>query len=122
MNLQIFVQFLSYIKTCIHIDIKFDNPAAAYSSDNPRRSKIICFNFYFIRHRDIKAFLQESYILPCKYKVSYLLDNVYQHIVTGNLRTTENNKLRKLFIKSPKYKKRNDISWEKTTASIMYLP
>ena len=56
--------FRSIVKTRLPIHIKFDDPTVAYSLNSPRRSEIFSFN-KFIQNLNIKAFLQDSSILPC---------------------------------------------------------
>ena len=58
---------------------------------------------------DVKAFLQENTILPCKYPSSSFIDKDYRHIVTGDIRIVGNNKLKKLFAKCSKYRENNNI-------------
>ena len=91
------------------IDIKFDDTTAVYSLTNPIRSQIFNFN-RFASNLDVKAFLKDNTILSCNRAGSGFIDKDHQHPVTGKLRIIENNKLRKVFTKGPKYRETNDIS------------
>ena len=72
---------------------------------------LILFNFNkFLSNLDVKDFLQDNTILLCDWVGSGIADKDHRHIVTGDLQNVGNNKLRKLFIKGPKYKETNSIS------------
>ena len=99
------------VKACLPTDTKFDDPTNVYSFTNPVRSKIFNFNKFFC-HPDVKDFLQENTILPCMCADCGFIEKDHRGIVTGDLRIVGNNKLKTLFIKDPKYKETNIISWE----------
>lgn len=82
------------------------------------RSKIFNFDEFFL-NPVVKSFPQGNSILLCSCGGSDLKKKYHQHKVTGNLRITKNNKLRKLFTKGTKYREKDDISWEGAKASIM---
>ena len=51
------------VKSCLPIDVKFDDNTFAYSLTNPIISKI--FNFKkFVSNLDVKAIFQDNTILP----------------------------------------------------------
>ena len=97
------------VKACLLIDIKFDDPTVIYSLRNPSRSQIFNFN-KFVSNLHVKAFLKDNTILSYNYACSGFIDKDHRHAVTRGLRIIENNKLRKLFTKGPKYRGTNDMS------------
>ena len=62
-----------YVKTSLHIDIKFDNLAVFYFLINPIRSRIFNFN-KFVNKLDVKAFLRNNYIFLRNYEGSDVID------------------------------------------------
>ena len=62
----------------------------------------IIFNFNnFVNNLDVKAFLDDT--LPSYYTGSPFVHKDHNHVIKGNLKIIENNKLRKLFSESSKY-------------------
>lgn len=62
----------------------------------------IIFNINnFVNNFDVKAFLDDtlpSYCTGCRF-----VDKDHNHVIRGNLKIIENNKLRKPFCEGPKY-------------------
>ena len=84
---------------------------------NPIRSKI--FNYKkTVQELDVDAFLADSSILPCSCTDSPFVDAHHGHIISGDLRIVENNKLRKILCKGPKFRESEGICWNKARESI----
>ena len=81
----------------------FVTPTIVYSLEQPISSKIFNFN-KFNTTFNVEDFLKDETVLPCSCHNSKFIDVNHKHIVTGDLRIVENNKLRKLFCKGPKYR------------------
>ena len=103
-------------KACLPSDMKFDDPTVVYSLTNQIRSKIFNCN-KFVSNTDIKVFLQDNTIFPCYFAGSNFIDKYHRHRVTWDLRISGNNKLGKLFTKSPKYRETNNISGSKAKST-----
>ena len=85
-----------------------DDPAAIYSLTNPLKSKIFNFN-KLVSNLNVKIFLQDNTILPFGLASSGFIDKDHRHVVAGDLLIVGNNKLRKLFGKDQKYKKKTIV-------------
>ena len=59
-------------------------------------------------------FLEDPSSLPCNCKDSVFTDQHHGHIVSGDLRLIQNNQLRKLFAKGPKYREKKFVNWDLT--------
>ena len=97
----------------------FENkpPMIVFDLVRPIRSKI--FNHKkTVQEVDIDTFLADSSILPCSCADSPFIDRHHGHIITGDLRIVQNNKLRKLLAKGPKYREHEGICWNKARTSI----
>ena len=93
-------------------------PMIVFDLDSTIRSKI--FNYKkTIQELDVDAFLEDSTTLPCSCADSSFIDAHHGHIITGDLRIVENNKLRKLLTKGPKFRESEGICWNKTRESIV---
>ena len=57
-----------------------------------------------VQELNVDSFLADSCIVPCFCADSPFIDADHGHIITGDLRIVENNKLRKLLAKGPKYR------------------
>ena len=57
----------------------------------------------FIKTLDTKDIFDNMNSLPCNCAISPFTDTNHEHIVTGDICIVENNKLRKLLCKGPKY-------------------
>ena len=88
----------------------FTPPTIVYSLDSPIASKIFNFN-KFVTSLDVNSFLKDNSILPCHCANSSFSDKHHGHIVTGNLGIIQNNRLRKLFSKGPKFRESKYIDW-----------
>ena len=91
----------------------FKIPTVVYTLDPPTGSKIFNFN-KFVSSLDVDRFLQDPTSLPCSCSNSPFVDKHHGHIVSGDLRLIENNRLRKLFAKGPKYRERKLVNWRLT--------
>ena len=89
----------------------FKIPTVVYTLDPPTGSKIFNFN-KFVSSLDVDRFLQDPTSLPCSCSDSPFVDKHHGHIVSGDLRLIENNRLRKLFAKGPKYRERKLVNWK----------
>ena len=93
-------------------------PMVVYNLVKPIRSKI--FNYkQVIQNLDVDAFLADPTILPCSCANSPFVDGHHGHIITGDLKIVQNNKLRKLLCKGPKFREKENICWDKARESIM---
>ena len=82
---------------------KTEQISAEYTLTKTIRSKI--FNpKEFIKTLDTKGILHNMINLPCNYTTSSFTDPNHGHIVSGDIRIVQNNKLRKLLCKGPKYR------------------
>ena len=99
----------------------FKTPNIVYSLDPPTGSKIFNFN-KFVSSIDVDRFLEDPSSLPCRCENSPFTDKHHHHIVSGDLRLIENNLLRKLFSRGPKYREKKFVNWnlteEKMIASV----
>lgn len=76
----------------------FDTPTMIYTLLTPIGFKTIIFN-EFISNVDAKAFLDDNCTLSCDCAGSPFVDKHHNHIIMGNLKIIETNKLRKLLSK-----------------------
>ena len=89
-----------------------------YKLGLPLSTKIFNFN-HFVSTLDLDEFLSNPGILPCKFNSSPFADKYHKHIVTGNLRIIDNNHLRKLFTKGPKFRETKPVNLEKAKSCIL---
>ena len=95
-----------------------DLPMVVFNLEKPIRSKI--FNYKTtVQDIDVEAFLEDPSILPCSCADSPFKDPHHGHIITGDLSIVNNNKLRKLISKGPKFRENEGICWTKTKESIL---
>ena len=95
-----------------------ESPMVVYNLVKPIRSKI--FNYKnVLQHLDVDAFLADRTILPCSCADSPFIDEHHGHIITGDLRIVQNNKLRKLLCKGPKFRESDNISWQNAKEAIV---
>ena len=90
----------------------------AYKLTPPISTKFFNFN-KFVNNVDFDLFLTNPDNLPCKCNNSPFVNRYHKHIVTGDLQIIENNALRKLFIKGPKYRDVRPINLEKVKCCIL---
>ena len=57
--------------------------------------------------------------MPCECHNSPHADKFHKHVVTGDLRLINNNNLRKIFSKGPKYRESKTINFEKARTCIL---
>ena len=98
--------------------VKFPIPSVTYKLAPPLSTKIFNFN-QFVNNLNIDEFLHDPSSLPCSCGESSFADKHHKHIVTGDLRIIENNTLRKLFTKGPKYRPPQPIDFEKAKTCIL---
>ena len=118
-----FINLAKILKDPISIDnlpnnISKDNlPMITYSLGNIIRHTI--FNYKsFIKDIDTNNIVDNIASLPCNCDNSLYKDQHHGHIVTGDLRIVENNKLRKILTYGPKYREPTKIDWAKCMSCI----
>ena len=79
-------------QACLTNDNKFDDPTVVYSLINRIRSKTFDFNKFICDH-DVKAFLQDDFILAWNCEGSGFIDKDHQLIGTSDFLIIKNNKL-----------------------------
>ena len=96
---------------------KTEQISTVYTLTKTIRSKI--FNHKeFIKTLDTKDILKNMNKLPCNCTTSPFTDANHGHIVSGDIRIVQNNKLRKLLCKSPKYREPVSINFSKCKTEI----
>ena len=89
---------------------KTEQISTVYKLTKTIRSKI--FNHKeFIKTLDPKDILDNINNLPCNCTISPFADPNHGHIVTGDIRIVQNNKLRKLLCKGLKYREPVSVSF-----------
>ena len=90
-----------------------DIPMVVYSLNSSIRSKL--FNYKrFVEDLDINKFVENTNSVSCccsKYDKSFT-NHQYGHIVTGDLNIVNNDKLRKMIKKGPKYREPKQLDFE----------
>ena len=90
------------------------NPVVVYKLKPLIRSNI--FNYKkFIDNINV---FDKVDTFPCNCNGSSFVDSDHGHIITGDLRIVENNKLRKLFVKGPKYREPSKLDFSKAESCI----
>ena len=117
-NLSQILHQQSVIDTVPSVARSFKPPTIVHSLDAPIGSKIFNFN-KFVSSLDVDLFLRDSSSLPCHCSDSPFKDDHHGHIISGDLRIIENNRLRKLFTKGPKYREGKLIDWNVTQESMI---
>ena len=96
---------------------KTEQISTVYTLTKTIRSKI--FNHKeFIKTLDTKAILENMNNLPCNCTTSPFTDANHGHIVGGDIRIVQNNKLRKLLCKGSKYREPVSINFSKCKTEI----
>ena len=96
---------------------KTEQISTVYALTKAMRSKI--FNHKeFIKTLDTKDILDNINNLPCSCTTSPFTNPNYGHIVTGDIRIVQNNKLRKLLCKGPKYREPVSINFSNCKTEI----
>ena len=96
----------------------FPRPMITYSLHKTISSKI--FNFkQFVSDLDVHEFVRNPSSIPCNCEGSEFSDKHHKHIVTGDLRIVKSNKLRKLFVKGPKFRDKKPLDFHKAKTCIM---
>ena len=81
------------------------------------RSKIVNHK-EFIKTLDTKDILDSMNNLPCNYTTSPFTDPNHGYIVSGYIRIVQNNKLRTLLCKGPKYREPVSINFSNCKTEI----
>ena len=90
-----------------------------YSLEQSIRFKI--FNYHqFVKDLDLNEFIKDlkSINCSCSHFISEFTDKDHGHIITGDLRIVQNNKLWKLLTKGPKYREPVEVDWDKSKVEI----
>ena len=95
------------IPSCVK---NFQKPTIIFNLKEPVGSKIFNFN-KFSSSFDVKSFVKDPNTLPCSCANSSFKDPHHKHIVTGDLRIVENEKLRKLLSRGPKYRESKQLDF-----------
>ena len=94
-----------------------DPPMIVYQLENPIRSNI--FNHKkAVQNTDITSFLNDPTTVPCNCTNSPFVDEHHGHIITGDLNIVENDQLKELLQKGPKYREPENINWENIKISL----
>ena len=106
---------ISSIPSCLKT---FNPPTVVYSLKPPISSIVLNFN-KFVSQPDVDQFLENDSTLPCNCAESPFRDKHHGHIISGDLRLVENNKLRKLLVKGPKYREKRFVNWDEIENSLI---
>lgn len=117
-NLSSILHDSEVLETIPSVAKSFTPPTVVYSLESPISSKIFNFN-KFVSSLDVDSFLKDNTSLPCSCENSPFSDQHHHHIISGDLRLIENNQLRKLFTKGPKYRERKLIHWDKVEHQLL---
>ena len=96
---------------------KTEENSTVYKLTKTIRSKIINHK-EFIKTLDTKDILDNMNNLPCNGTTSPFTDAKHEHIVSENIRIVQNNKLRKLLCKGPKYREPVPINFSNCKTEI----
>ena len=83
-----------------------DIPMVVYSLSQPIRAKILNYKKFVLNELYLVKFSQNSKSIAwnCKNYSDEFMDKNRGHVLTGNLKIIQNNKLRKIFSKGPKFR------------------
>ena len=83
-----------------------DIPMVVYSLSQPIRSQILNYKKFVKKELDLEKFSQDpkSITCICKNYSRKFFNEDRGHVLTGNLQIIQNNKLRKIFTKGPKFR------------------
>ena len=102
-------------KTPVYIRDK-EPPIVSYKYTSTVASKL--FNFApTISNLNVSEYLSNAQTCQCK--ESKFCHEPHGHVITGDLRVTENAKLKEIVAKGPKYRKPNRVNW--TATETMFL-
>ena len=97
-----------------------DIPMVVYYLNPSIRSTLVNYK-QFVLHLNIDEFLKDPNSIKCcccdKYDNSFI-NNHYGHIITGNLNIVNNERLRQLISKGPKYRELKQICFEEAREEI----
>ena len=68
---------------------------------------------------DVDEFLRDNTYLPCTCAHSQFKDGHHGHVISGDLRIVNNNKLRKLLSRGPKFREPRRIDWNVAQEAIL---
>ena len=95
------VNDISFQESLPSIPTKFESPMITYKLRSPIASKIFNYN-KFVKSIDVNNALADNTCFPCSCHNSEFKNNFHGHIITGDLRIVQNDKLRNLLRKGPK--------------------
>ena len=90
-----------------------DIPMVVYSLSETTRSKILNYKKFVTKELDLDAFSKDLNSISCNcsnYSMDFIDPN-RGHVLTGNLQIINDNKLRKLICKGPKFREPCKIDW-----------
>ena len=93
-------------------------PSTVYSLSNTIRNKIFNYKKTVENINTVDTVTYGTGIDSCNCANSSFLDDHHGHIITGDLRIIQNNKLRKIISKGPNYREARTINWKKCKANI----
>ena len=97
---------------------KEDIPMVTYTLTTSNYSKL--FNHKkTVGEINVTDFVNNENIYPCNCENSPFKDRYHGHIITGDLRIIENNKLRKIICKGPKYRLPTPNNLDKAKENIL---
>ena len=97
--------------------LKIESPIISFKYDKPIRNKILNY-----QHTVIKTNYEEIDSVSCnchKYIDSTYYNNDFKHVITGDMSFVQNDKLRLLLEKGPKYRNNSCIDWDAVLEEIM---
>ena len=97
---------------------KFPVPSVIYSLTPPIAGKIFNFN-KFVAELDLNAFCNNMDIIPCSCENSRFKHKDLGHVLTGDLSIVEDNTLRKILSKGPKYREPKPLNFTKAKDHII---
>ena len=68
---------------------------------------------------NVENFIQDNSALPCQCATFSFSDNHHGHIISGDLRLIENEKLRKVFTKCPKPRENKLVDWNAVESGLL---
>jgi len=107
------------LKECLpSLPTKFESPMITYKLRSPISSIIFNYN-KFVKSIDVNNALANDSCFPCSCHNSEFKNNFHGHIITGDLRIVQNDKLRNLLSKGPKYRQPMPINFPDAKEAII---
>ena len=97
------------VKKCYVLQLKVIVPIVSYEYTSTIASKILNFAPPL---SNLNVSEYPSNPQTCQCKESKFCYEPHGHVITGDLRVTENARLRELVVKGPKYREPNMVSWK----------